>query len=172
MSSSKAERILTGLLFVNSDAIIKVFPVHISSGDLNFFLLGNYCYVVNCIVFGVNKEVMDSYHCIQFTNSYHWQLRETGCIHRTRHLQRNLSLVKMCNYQFTHCCSGCSVLGLSSGITNNFTFPSFYAEVWEMLLQHIDVLTEPQVVSIQAFPCWLLQMQVLAGGCWTWTLQH
>lgn len=74
MSTSKAERILTGLIFVNSDTIIKVFSssvfqVHVSSGELNFFLLGNYCYMVNCIVLGVNKEVMESYHCIQFTNS-------------------------------------------------------------------------------------------------------
>lgn len=75
MSASKAERILTGLLFVNSDAIITIFlstyQVYISSGELHFFLLGNYCYVVDCIFFGVSKEVLQSYHCTQLTNSYH-----------------------------------------------------------------------------------------------------
>lgn len=68
MSASKAERILTGLFFVNSDAIIKiflssVFQVHISSGEFCVLLLCNYCYVVNCIVFEVSKKVVQSYHC-------------------------------------------------------------------------------------------------------------
>lgn len=42
---------------------------HTSSEELHFSLLGNYFYMVDCIVFGVSKEVMQSYHCIQFTNS-------------------------------------------------------------------------------------------------------
>lgn len=86
MSASKAETILTGFLFVNLDAIIKiflssVFQVHISSGELDliFFLLGNYCYVVNCIVFGVSKEVMESVDAFIGPD-----------------LQRNLSVLKMC----------------------------------------------------------------------------
>lgn len=75
MSASKAGRILTGLLFINSDATIKMFLSTVSevhtSPELHFLLLGNYCYVVNCIVFEVSKEAMQSYHCNQFTNSYH-----------------------------------------------------------------------------------------------------
>lgn len=54
MSASKAERILPGLLSVNSDATNKIFlycvsQVHIFPGELHFLLLGSYSYVVNCM---------------------------------------------------------------------------------------------------------------------------